>query len=182
MAGWKCQTSSFARGQLTISFFFPLAQLLICTKYMVKEDMPLSQDVEIALKLRVAIISAELGSYKNCVQPFIEHLLWARHWAKCFRCIFLLGYQDLDDTASKGQVELISFSSTWMSSVEKLIIGTYMGVFGHAGFAIRKLGSSKERFLFEGCDFVPSTNQHFCRVASEKTPNLNQRNQKTSGK
>lgn len=46
---------------------------------MVKEDMPLSQDVEIALKLRVAIISAELGSYKNCVQPFIEHLLWARH-------------------------------------------------------------------------------------------------------
>lgn len=104
---------------------------------MVKEDMPLSQDVEIALKLRVAITSAELGSYKNCVQPFIEHLLWARHWAKCLRCIFLLGYQDLDDTASKGQVELISCSSTWMSCVEKLIIGMYMGVFGHAGFAIR---------------------------------------------
>ena len=46
---------------------------------MVKEEMPPSQDVEIALKVRVMKISAELASYKNCVQPFIKHLLWARH-------------------------------------------------------------------------------------------------------
>ena len=46
---------------------------------MVKEEMPPSQDVEIAPKVRVMKIPAELASYKNCVQPFIEHLLWARH-------------------------------------------------------------------------------------------------------
>ena len=46
--------------------------------------MPPSQDVEIAPKVRVMKIPAELASYKNCVQPFIEHLLWARHCARGF--------------------------------------------------------------------------------------------------
>lgn len=68
---------------------------------MDKEEVWLSQNVAIAPKLMVTI-SAKLGFYKTCFQPYAEHLLCAGTLLNVLD-VTLFGSLAQDYTASTGQ-------------------------------------------------------------------------------